>query len=104
MRLGANQKAASTGRVPLNARPLRSRNTDMYAKRNENRLRCSLCHKWGHMRHQCKRYSKCRNYDHFAHLCWEKNKGERRGVNVADLYEVEVGVPVLVGPVVDLTG
>lgn len=103
IRLGTSQKFSSMGHVPLNSRPMRSANSDVYNKKNESKVRCILCQGWAYLRHQCKRCRKCGRYGHPSHLCWEKGRPEKRGVNAAELYEVDVGMLVPVEPVVDLT-
>lgn len=76
----------------------------MYAKMNENKVRCSNCHCWAHTKQQCRRCSKCGNHGVPSHWCWEENRGERRGVNAAELYEVGEGMPILVELVVNPVG
>lgn len=41
-------KAASTGQVPIGVRPGRASSSDMYPKRAEGKVRCSICLGWGH--------------------------------------------------------
>lgn len=73
MRSNVNSKFSSTGWVPLNSRPLRLGNSDVYGGKGENRLRYSNCHWYGHTKQQCR---KCGKYGHPSHLCWEKKKEE----------------------------
>lgn len=103
LRSSFNQKYASTGQAPLNSRPSRANHSNVYNKRSDSRLKCSLCQGWGHSRDQCKRCTKCGKYGHPTHLCYEKGRTKKRGINATKLFEVEVGMPVFVEPVVDLT-
>lgn len=68
LRLSSNQKSASTSQVPLNLRPMRSSSSDVYGKRNEGKIRCSVHQGWGHARHECRKCSRCGKYGHLAHL------------------------------------
>lgn len=46
---------------------------------------------------------KCGKHEHPSHLCWDKNKEEKRGVNVAGIFEVGIRIFVLIELVVDLS-
>lgn len=101
MRSGVSQKAASTDQVPQNPSYCSS-SSDVYKKKRENRPRCSICNAWDHTHLHCKGCYKCGKQGNLAHMCLEKGKPEQRGVNAAEVYKVDVGVPVPLEPMVIL--
>lgn len=75
----------------------------MYTRRGESRLRCGNYQGWGHTKQRCKKCSNYGNQGHLSHLCWEKNKEERRVVNAFEQFEVDVWSFVSVEPVVEVS-
>lgn len=74
----------------LSARPLRFSNVDVYVKKLENKVKCVNCQGYGPTTQHYKECANCGKNGHPTDLYWEKKKEEKRGLNAAELFEVEV--------------